>query len=56
MQRRVAYLHQQAVEFRKLVKRAHDPILRDELLDLAERCDLIATRIEQNLPIHERYR
>ena len=55
MRKRIAYLHQQAMEFRSLTKSAHSQTMRDELLDLAERCDAIATRIEQNLPIHRQY-
>ena len=56
MQKRIGYLRQQARSFRKQARQAHDKIMRDELIDLASRCEAIALKIEQNLPIHERYR
>jgi hypothetical protein len=30
--------------------------MRDELIDVAARCDAIALKLWQNLSIHERYR
>jgi hypothetical protein len=56
MRNRIEYLRLQAKSFRKVAKRSHDQITRDELIDLAARCDAIALKIEQNLSIHERYR
>jgi hypothetical protein len=56
MQSRVAYLKRQAQEFRRLGELSHDEILRTQLLELADRCDAIATSIGKNIPIHERVR
>ena len=46
-------LHSHAIEFRKLADNFAEP-LRAQFLEIAERCDVIAQNIEQNLPIHER--
>ncbi len=55
MQKRAAYLRQQADAFRKLANVSHQENLTAELLDLAQRCKDIAERIEQNLSIHRQY-
>ena len=54
MLERMAYLHRQAEAFREFSETSKGTGLRDQLADLARRCDEIATNIERNLPIHER--
>ena len=56
MRKRIDYLRQQAASFRKEAKHLNDDALRTELIDLAGRCEAIALKIEQNLPIHESFR
>ena len=51
MCRRIAYMREQAAEFRRLGEHSADP-LRAQFFDLALRCDEIAVNIERNLPIH----
>ena len=43
------YLRDQAATYRKLIKRADDPLVRTELLALASACEEIADNIEDHL-------
>jgi hypothetical protein len=43
------YLQDQAAKYRKLVERADDPFVKNELLALASVCDEIADNIEDHL-------
>jgi hypothetical protein len=43
------YLQDQAAKYRKLVERADDPFVKQELLALASVCDEIADNIEEHL-------
>jgi hypothetical protein len=43
------YLRDQAATYRKLVKRADDPLVKTELLALASACEEIAANIEDYL-------
>jgi hypothetical protein len=52
MQKRILFLRRQAEEFRRQARLMHDEALTAELLDLAARCNDVASKIEQNLPIH----
>lgn len=54
MRERIAHLRQQAVAFREFAETSKSEALREQLVDLAGRCDKIAANIARNLPIHER--
>jgi hypothetical protein len=43
------YVRDQAATYRKLVKRADDPLVKTELLALASACEEIAANIEDHL-------
>jgi hypothetical protein len=47
---RIATLREQASVLRALARSFDIPAMRDQLLDIAARCDALARSIEQNLP------
>ena len=47
------YVRDQAATYRKLVKRADDPLVKTELLALASACEEIAANIEDHLTSEE---
>jgi len=44
------YLRDQAANYRKLAKTAEDPLIKQELLELAATCEEVANNIEDRLP------
>ena len=44
------YLRNEAVKYRELADRSGEPVVRAELLDLAETCEEAANRIDDSLP------
>jgi len=43
------YLRDEARKYRKLADEAHDPLVKQELLELADICDKVATNIEDRM-------
>ena len=43
------YLRDQAVMYRKLAEQADDPVVKNEMLDLASVCEEVANNIEDHL-------
>jgi hypothetical protein len=44
------YLRDQAANYRKLAETAEDPLIKQELLELAATCEEVANNIEDRLP------
>jgi hypothetical protein len=44
------YLRDEAAKYRQLAETAADPIIKQELLELAETCEEVANNIEDRLP------
>jgi hypothetical protein len=45
------YLRDEAAKYRQLVETAEDPLLKQELLDLAATCEEVANNIEDRMPV-----
>ena len=43
------YLREEARKYRKLAEQADDPLIKQELLELAEICDKVADNIEDRM-------
>ena len=43
------YLRDQAVMYRKLAEQANDPVIKNEMLELASVCEEVANNIEDHL-------
>jgi hypothetical protein len=43
------YLRDQAVMYRKLAEQADDPVIKNEMLELASVCEEVANNIEDHL-------
>jgi hypothetical protein len=43
------YLREQAVMYRKLAEQADDPVIKNEMLELASVCEEVANNIEDHL-------
>ena len=44
------YLRDEAAKYRELAEQAYDPVIKDELLELASVCEEVANNIEDHLP------
>jgi hypothetical protein len=44
------YLREEAAKYRQLAETADDPVLKEELLDLAATCEEVANNIEDRTP------
>jgi hypothetical protein len=44
------YLREEAAKYRQLAETADDPVLKEELLDLAATCEEVANNIEDSTP------
>jgi hypothetical protein len=44
------YLRDQATQYRRLAEKAEDPLIKQELLDLAATCEEVANDIEDRQP------
>jgi len=43
------YLREEAQKYRKLAEQAHDPLIKQELRELADVCDEVANNIEDRM-------
>jgi hypothetical protein len=43
------YLRDEARKYRKLAQKAYDPLIKQELLELADICEKVANNIEDHL-------
>ena len=43
------YLRDQAVKYRQLAEQTDDPVIKDEMLELASVCEEVANNIEDHL-------
>jgi hypothetical protein len=44
------YLREEAAKYRKLAETAEDPVVKEELLDLAATCEELANNLEDRAP------
>ena len=44
------YLRDEAAKYRRLAETAEDPLVKQELLDLADVCEEVANNIDDRLP------